>query len=31
MSKDTEKVARLKEKLSKALTDIKAISEEDNL
>jgi DNA-binding PadR family transcriptional regulator len=29
MSKDTEKVARLKEKLSNALTDIKRIIEED--
>jgi DNA-binding PadR family transcriptional regulator len=31
MSKDTEKVSRLKEKLSRALTDIKTITEEDNL
>lgn len=31
MSRDTEKVARLKEKLSKALNDIKKITEEENL
>jgi DNA-binding PadR family transcriptional regulator len=31
MSKDTEKVARLKEKLSETLIDIKTITEEDNI